>query len=1205
MDNVTGTAGNDILNGVADGVTTTTVGVGQPVTQTFGGLDVVDGGAGVDTLNLTNDVGTLNLATSVTVKNVENLNLRSAQKDITADVQAWAGLDAITVDQRGAADNVRITTKSNATSVTITAGASAAAHDSDGAGPDAADSVITIIDNGTPATTADKLATVSVTGAKGAVNITSDALANLTLADSAVLSTVTNTTVGHTLNVTANKQSGAAGVADAAATTVNVTASGANSSAFAVNAGVATAINFAGDKNMTATLGAQATGLKITSTGTGTLTIGTALNNDVTFTGGAGKEIVTLSNANTKAIAMGAGDDTVNVTGTTLGTGGTIDGGDGVDTIAMSAADAAALSALTPAETYEARISNFEKVGLGQVAAFANNTVNLANLDDIGYVVSAGTAAGTGSAEVATLTFNGLLSGQSVTITDGTKTQTVTAAADMTAAQVAAAFNTGFAAGTLDDVYTVSVAGNVATLTAASVGNKTNVSSSVGNSTVTNLIAATTSNGVAAVTAVNEVATVGVSGLIAGEAVTANAGAGITRTVTATAINESATTTFTDVVTAGSSAPDVTIVINGITLSLADSVSAVTYTGAQIASALTGVTVPGITVTGALNGYTASAAGAAVTFNATTLASNVSDIAITGTAYVSAPAVSITQGNNGNLTAAQVASVLASGVTSGAAVVTSAGAFGYNGTASGSTVTFTATTAGDNTNMTASSTGGTQPTVNVTTQGVTGVPGSTETADVTFTELKSGQSVVVAGRTVTANGGDLSAAQVEAAFLGGVNAGNAVVGGTLANWTVAQNGGGANDGILTFTSTTATTNVTNIDVAGYGVTAAPAATAAALSIVDGTTTAGGGALTLTNMANAGTVELTGANNGTITVSMKDATGSADSLNLKLNGTANLAAGAVAVAGVETINIATTDSSADTPAVQNPTAASTLQLNAAAATTITVTGNHGVDFTGSNLAKVTTLDASGVAGNVNTTGMTAAQIIAANGVAGAVTFTAQVTDKAVTITTGNGNDLINASLVGTATGSTVGATITTGAGVDTVTGSKNADVINTGSERDTVNSSGGGDTITLGAGNDVYVLGNGAHSVLAKYDTITDFSANTYGQGTAGAADADGANTTVANLTGDTISVSTLFSNGVNGIKVFVATNAADAQTFIQNTANVATGTAANYTGFALDSTSNLLYMDFNQDGAIDSVVKLTGVSTITEAAFVTGFNNIA
>lgn len=1187
MDNIIGTAGNDTIDGIAGG----------GATNTFGGLDVINGGAGNDTLVLTNAAGTMTLATSVTVSNIENLSLRSAQNAITADVQSWTGLQNVNVEQLGNAAAVTVTTKSNATSVNVTAGTTATGFGA---------RTVTINDNGSAATTADTLASVSVTGAKGAITVGSDALTSLTLVDSTVAANVTNTTVGHTLNVTANKQSGAAGVTDAAATTVNVTATGANSTAFAVTAAAADAINFAGDKNLTATLSAQKAGLKITSATEGTLVIATALNNDVTFTGGAGKETITISNANTKATAMGAGDDVVNVVGAVLGANGTIDGGDGVDTIAMSAADAAALSALTPADTYEKRISNFEKVGLGQVAAFANNTVNLANLDDISYVVSAGTAAGTGSAEVATVTFNGLLSGQSVTITDGVKTQTVTAAADMTAAQVADAFNTGFAADSLDDTYTVSVAGNVATLTASGVGNQANVTSTVANSTVTNLGTAVTAAGSAAVTAVAEVATVGVSGLIAGEAVTVTSAGGL-RTVTATAINETASTAFTDVVTTGAGGSDVTVVVNGVTVSLADSVSAVTYTGAEIAAAIANgsTTTAGggtITITGTLNGYTATATGAAVTFNATTLASNVTDITITGDAYVVAPTVTITQGSNGNLTAGQVAAALASGATSGAAVTTNT-MTDYNGAATGSTVTFTAMATGDTADLTATSTGGTQPTVDVTTPGVTGVPGVTESADVTFTALKSGQQVLVAGRTVTANGADLIAAEVEAAYLGGVNAGAAVIGGTLSGWTVADVGS-LGDGTLRFTSTTANTNVINIDAAGYGVSAAAAATAAAIAVVDGTTTAGGGNLTLTNVANAGTLELTGNNNGSITVTMKDATGTADSLNLKLNGAANLVGGAVNVAGVETIAIEATDSSADTVTVTNPLAASTLALNAAAATSITLSGNHGVNFTGSTLTKVTSLDASGVVANVNTTGLTAAQIIEANGVAGRVTFTTVVDDKAVTITTGNGNDAINAATVGTAADVTAAATISTGAGRDTITGGADADVIDAGADRDVVFSSTGADTITLGAGNDVFVLSSNTHSVLATFDTITDFNANTKGQGTAGAANQKGAFVSVetdgSDLTGDTINVSALFSVGVDGLKVLVVSNAADAQTFIQNTANVAAGTAANYTGFALDSSSNLLYMDFNQDGAIDSVIKLTGVTTITEAAFVTG-----
>lgn len=73
------------------------------------------------------------------------------------------------------------------------------------------------------------------------------------------------------------------------------------------------------------------------------------------------------------------------------------------------------------------------------------------------------------------------------------------------------------------------------------------------------------------------------------------------------------------------------------------------------------------------------------------------------------------------------------------------------------------------------------------------------------------------------------------------------------------------------------------------------------------------------MANAGTFELTGVVAGAATVTMKDATGTADSLNIKLNGAANIInTGTLTVAvGVETINIEATDSSADTTTLTNP------------------------------------------------------------------------------------------------------------------------------------------------------------------------------------------------------------------------------------------------------------------------------------------------
>ncbi len=56
--------------------------------------------------------------------------------------------------------------------------------------------------------------------------------------------------------------------------------------------------------------------------------------------------------------------------------------------------------------TFPASFSNFEKVGIDQVTAGNTATVNLANLKNIDYVVSAGTSAATGLGEVQLLSVN-------------------------------------------------------------------------------------------------------------------------------------------------------------------------------------------------------------------------------------------------------------------------------------------------------------------------------------------------------------------------------------------------------------------------------------------------------------------------------------------------------------------------------------------------------------------------------------------------------------------------------------------------------------------------------------------------------------------------------------------------------------------------------------------------------------------------------
>jgi len=132
---------------------------------------------------------------------------------------------------------------------------------------------------------------------------------------------------------------------------------------------------------------------------TGGVTITPALGTAVSFTGGAGKDTITLG-ATTKAITTGAGDDNVTV-GSSFGTGGSVDAGEGTDTLTMTAANAIAASAAT---AFETKIAGFEKLSVG--SAGATGDINLANLDDISYVVSAG---GSSAISLTNLAANGTL----------------------------------------------------------------------------------------------------------------------------------------------------------------------------------------------------------------------------------------------------------------------------------------------------------------------------------------------------------------------------------------------------------------------------------------------------------------------------------------------------------------------------------------------------------------------------------------------------------------------------------------------------------------------------------------------------------------------------------------------------------------------------------------------------------------------------
>jgi len=430
VDTLTGTKDDDTFN--ANVVANPGTGVAD--VETLTALDTIDGGAGNDTLNYTTVGGTA--LPAATISNVETINVVSDGAAI-ADVSGSniTGITTLNAKATGAAVNLDV--KSNVTSVSVTGTATTVAID----------------DAGTAATSADKLETVNITGATGDITIGGTAAV-----DSLKALNLTNTTDGdatitagagtRTLTVGLNNVTGPANnvvITDDEATALVVNTSGKASSGIDLQADKATSVTINADEKLTVAAIDASLAKTLTVTGdsavtfttntaadlgalesvnassnTGGLTLTTALDNNVAFTGGAGKDAVTLG-ATTKAIAMGAGDDTVTLTGATLGTGGSVDAGDGSDTLSMAAADAATASATTGATAFATKISNFEKLELGAVSAVAaTTTVNLAGMDNISHVISNGITADGTDANNAFLALTNVASGGTLQIKGNT-----------------------------------------------------------------------------------------------------------------------------------------------------------------------------------------------------------------------------------------------------------------------------------------------------------------------------------------------------------------------------------------------------------------------------------------------------------------------------------------------------------------------------------------------------------------------------------------------------------------------------------------------------------------------------------------------------------------------------------------------------------------------------------------------------------------
>ena len=348
--------------------------------------------------------------------------------------------------------------------------------------------------------------------------------------------------------------------------------------------------------------------------------------------------------------------------------------------------------------------------------------------------------------------------------------------------------------------------------------------------------------------------------------------------------------------------------------------------------------------------------------------------------------------------------------------------------------------------------------------------------------------------------------------------------------------------------------------------------------------------TVSNLGSTTTVTLGGdltTNVGTLAVVMKDDSGSADVLNLKLNHsyTENNDATATNTAVTENVKLNKATGGVETLNITSTGKASTTFAGTAGTKADTVTNTLALDATGTANGATTTITVSGDQ---------------AFSVAPDATFKKLASVDASALTAGA---TLNLSSSGANDGTQLALTIKGAAtAANTITGNTKNDTITGGSKADTITGGLGADAMSGGAGNDVFVYANtnGSDSTLINLDVISDFTANTYGRGTSGAATSAGASTQATERNGDVIDLKAIIAaqttalNTTTTLEFSVQSNSSDAQTFIQNSKNDTTLTSINA---ALDSSSGRVYIDVNNDGVIDSVIQLTGVTTLTTAAF--------
>lgn len=388
VDNLVGTAGDDVFSAVTDAA-------GESV---LGAFDSIDGGAGNDTLNITDTAtaaaGNFSFPADFSMKSVENVTIATTGA-INIDLSDNADVVSIKGDARGTA-NSTVTASGNtdvaltvagAATATVNGGKAVSVTAGTGATSVTGDSLTSVTIKGGGAATIDNtaadtmhtsakgttLTSVVLDGVDGNSAIKGEGLTDVTVKGASSASrtvTITNAKEDHSLTVhvdgtgyQANGTEAQTTFADAKATSMTVEASGEKSSLSLSGSNALENLTITGDAalklkadalaalkaingsaaNGALTLGALNKATVDVQTGSGNDSFTIKATDKVTVDAGAGNDVVTLGAAIAagSSIDLGAGDDTLlsasgSVAASTKDATTVIDGGDGFDSVSAS-----------------------------------------------------------------------------------------------------------------------------------------------------------------------------------------------------------------------------------------------------------------------------------------------------------------------------------------------------------------------------------------------------------------------------------------------------------------------------------------------------------------------------------------------------------------------------------------------------------------------------------------------------------------------------------------------------------------------------------------------------------------------------------------------------------------------------------------------------------------------------------------------------